>query len=349
MECRSATVPGQITCRIRCGYHRAVHSRQQPNYTQLLLKISGADPRVRAYAAVASRNPLRHRPLRPYIATFGYAHARTHCVLCCGISVAASSMHLSSVCERRWRIARPMQHPEESLMRPWQSIAIALAAAPTLSAYADDRTSTTSQSSATSAAGGSMGTTAEGQRGTTGMSTGGTTSTTSGQHGMDHSRMDSATAAEMKNISTEKFFEKAAAAGMKEVQAAELALKNAQSDQVKSFARKMITDHTKQNSRLTTMAAQNNVKLQQELPAKDKAEIEKLRNAKGATFDTAYAQAMEKDHQKAVALFQGCADSGKVANDVKSFCRESIATLQQHLQAANALDSGTSRAASTDE
>jgi putative membrane protein len=220
-----------------------------------------------------------------------------------------------------------------------------------LSAYADDRTSTSSQSSATSAAGGSVGTSPESQRGTTGtgMSTGGTTGTSSGQHGMDHSRMDSATAAEMKNITTEKFFEKAAAAGMKEVQAAELALKNAQSDQVKSFARKMITDHTKQNSRLTTMAAQNNVTLQKDLPAKDQAEIEKLRNAKGATFDTAYAQAMEKDHQKAVALFQGCANSGKVASDVKSFCRENLATLQEHLQAANTFDSGTSRAASTDE
>lgn len=211
-------------------------------------------------------------------------------------------------------------------MRTWKSVALALAVATTVSAYADDRTSTTGT--------------------TTGAS--GTMSDHTHSNGTPSAmRNDPA----LQNLTTEKFFNTAAAAGMKEVQAAELALHNSTNEQVKSFARQMISDHTKQNSQLTTLAAQNNVPVPKDLPSKEKADIEKLRAATGTTFDTAYAQQMKMDHEKAIALFQGCANGNQIKNDVRKFCRDSLATLEEHSQAASNLDTrpNATRAASTDE
>jgi putative membrane protein len=243
-----------------------------------------------------------------------------------------------------------------SHMRTWQSIAIAVAVATALQVHADDRANT-SQNSNVTASGSPQGATMDRSSSDASSMSHDAKATASDAmaegkskaHDAHMAGTSAATAAEMKNISTEKFLHKAAAAGMKEVQAAELALRNSQSDDVKAFARKMISDHTKQNSQLTTLAAQNDVQVPKELSEKDKAQVEKLRTATGASFDTAYAKQMQADHAKAVTLFESCADSKNVAADVKSFCRQSVNTLQQHAQAATKLDTGMTRAASADE
>lgn len=225
-------------------------------------------------------------------------------------------------------------------MRTWPSIAIALTVATTLQAYANDRTSMPSVEGGNTPGVGS------------GMSSEQRARSDGDTQGHDaHGSSSAAAVEELKNITTEKFFREAAAAGTKEVQAAELALRNGKSDRVKTFARDMISDHTKQNSRLTTLAAQNDVQVPRDLPEKDKADIEKLRTTTGATFDTTFAQQMQMDHAKAVALFQACANSSKVAKDVQAFCRENVATLQEHSRDARGLDTGagSTRAASADE
>ncbi|MET0985202.1 MAG: DUF4142 domain-containing protein [Steroidobacteraceae bacterium] len=249
-------------------------------------------------------------------------------------------------------------------MRTWKSVAFALAVATTLSAYADDRTNSSSGNTPNSAAdtrSGSSTNAAMPDR--TESTTSGTSSSSTPAAGAsssdmmsDHSHMTGSTAAtrndpELQNLTTEKFFNKAAAAGMKEVQAAELALRSSKSDQVKSFARQMVSDHTKQNSRLTTLAAQNNVQVLKDLPAKDKADLDALRAATGSTFDTTFSQQMRTDHEKAVALFQSCANGNKIASDVRKFCRDSLPTLEEHNHAAGNLETrpNTTRAASTDE
>lgn len=249
-------------------------------------------------------------------------------------------------------------------MRTWKSIALALAVATTLSAYADDRTNTNSSGTPNSAAdtryGSSTNTAMPDRTEPTGGTSSSSSTRASGTAGSDtmsdHAHMSGSTAAtrndpELQNLTTEKFFHTAAAAGMKEVQAAELALRNGKSDQVKSFARQMVSDHTKQNSQLTTLAAQKNVQVPKDLPAKDEADIEKLRAATGSTFDTTFSQQMKLDHEKAVALFQSCANGKKIASDVRKFCSDSLPTLEEHNQAASNLQtrSTTTRAASTDE
>ena len=138
---------------------------------------------------------------------------------------------------------------------------------------------------------------------------------------------------------------------MKEVHAAELALRSSKSDPVKSFARQMVSDHTKQNSQLTTLAARHNVNVPQDLPDKEKAQIDKLRATTGATFDTTFVEQMETDHEKALALFQSCSTSEAIAADVRKFCRDSLPTLEQHHKLVENLESreNMSRSVGTDE
>ncbi len=54
---------------------------------------------------------------------------------------------------------------------------------------------------------------------------------------------------------------KAAKGGMMEVAMGRLAAQNAQSDDVKSFGKRMVTDHSKANDELKSIAAKKGVKL----------------------------------------------------------------------------------------
>jgi putative membrane protein len=134
----------------------------------------------------------------------------------------------------------------------------------------------------------------------------------------------------------EAFVKTAAIAGMAEVDHGELAATNAESNDVKAFAQKMVADHSKANDELKTIASQKNVMLPTELDAKHKAMQAKLSKLKGAAFDRAYMSHMVTAHKEAVALFQREATSGKDA-DVKAFAEKTLPTVQAHLKAAQDL------------
>src|SRR5438046_9796137 len=89
------------------------------------------------------------------------------------------------------------------------------------------------------------------------------------------------------------FMKKAAKGGMMEVAMGKLAEQNGQSDDVKSFGKRMVTDHSKANDELKSIASQKNVTL----PAKEP----KI----SWSSDKVYMDAMVKDHEKDLAEFQG--------------------------------------------
>jgi putative membrane protein len=134
------------------------------------------------------------------------------------------------------------------------------------------------------------------------------------------------------------FAKSAAAGGLAEVQGGQLALKNAQSDQVKQFAQKMIDDHTKANDDLKQVAEKNNLTLPTEPTAKDQAEMKKLEGLQGAAFDKAYMAHMVKDHTKDSKEFHKEADTGK-NQDLKDFAQKYASVIDQHLQLAKDVNS----------
>jgi len=132
-----------------------------------------------------------------------------------------------------------------------------------------------------------------------------------------------------------QFANKAAAGGMAEVKLGELALKNASSSDVKTFAQRMVDDHTKGGVKLKSLAAKDNIVLPSDVDAKDKALYDRLAKMQGADFDRAYMRDMVKDHKTDVSEFQKEANSGK-NTDMKQFASETLPTLQDHLRMAQA-------------
>ncbi len=117
------------------------------------------------------------------------------------------------------------------------------------------------------------------------------------------------------------FMKKAATGGMMEVAMGRLAEQKAQSEDVKSFGKRMVTDHSKANDELKKIAAQKNVKL----PAKEPTV--------SWSSDKAYMDMMVKDHEKDLAEFQEEAKSGSDA-DVKKFAEDTAKVVQEHLDLA---------------
>ena len=87
----------------------------------------------------------------------------------------------------------------------------------------------------------------------------------------------------------EKFVMDAAQGGMLEVQLGTLATQKAASDDVKQFGQRMVDDHSKANTELTTLAGQKNITLSTALDAKNQAMVDKLSKLSGAALGGATA------------------------------------------------------------
>ncbi|RQS14806.1 DUF4142 domain-containing protein [Burkholderia sp. Bp8998] len=132
-----------------------------------------------------------------------------------------------------------------------------------------------------------------------------------------------------------EFVDKAAIAGKAEVQASQLALKQAQSPDVRAFAKRMVADHGQAAAKLNEIAARKGMKPQADQISDP--DVEALRGKSGHDFDTAYVAAVGPDaHHKAVALFEGEARDGKDAQ-LRAFAQSTLPTLKHHLSMAEAL------------
>src|ERR1700744_2087986 len=132
------------------------------------------------------------------------------------------------------------------------------------------------------------------------------------------------------------FATKAASGGLAEIQTAQMAKQKAESPQVKTFADRMITDHTQANTDLQQIAQQENLALPTEPSKQERSAAQRVGDMTGAAFDRTYAQEEVRDHQQDIALFQQEADSGRDPA-LKQFAQKTLPTLRQHLQIAAAL------------
>jgi putative membrane protein len=127
------------------------------------------------------------------------------------------------------------------------------------------------------------------------------------------------------------FARNVAAANTFEIQSSELAQQRAQSAEVKSFAQKMISDHTKAGQEFkSALQAADISPPPEQLDAKQKATLAKLQKEQGAAFDKAYISAQLTGHQQAVALFRNYSKAGKTA-PLKDFAQKTLPTIEQHL------------------
>jgi putative membrane protein len=131
-----------------------------------------------------------------------------------------------------------------------------------------------------------------------------------------------------------RFVNKAADEGKAEVAIAQLAAQRATSSEVKSFAQKLVDDHSKVNAELTSLASQKNVKVDTD-DDKDRA-YKRLNKKTGSEFDQEFVEHMIDEHEKDIKMFEKAANDAKDA-EVRAFAAKHVDHLREHLQAAQSL------------
>lgn len=143
-----------------------------------------------------------------------------------------------------------------------------------------------------------------------------------------HARADSASNPD------QTFADKAATGGLAEVEMGKLAQKHAQGTEAKQFGKKMVTDHSKANAELKTLAKKKGMTLPTKLTPEQQATYDGLAKLNGAEFDTAYMKDMQKDHDEDVAEFKKEADNGQDP-DLKKWAGKTLPVLQTHDEMAH--------------
>jgi len=140
------------------------------------------------------------------------------------------------------------------------------------------------------------------------------------------------TAPTSQDFSERAFVSKALEGGEAEVQFGQLAQQKSQSNDVKQFAQKMVSDHSQMADKwFKPVAKQLGVSEPKGPSKKDKKEIAKLQGLSGDDFDREYITMMVKDHQQDLKDFK---DEAQVAQDpnVKQVAQQGSNIISQHLQ-----------------
>ena len=124
--------------------------------------------------------------------------------------------------------------------------------------------------------------------------------------------------------------------GKAEVELAQDALSHAENADVKSFAQKLVDDHTKANGELETYATGHGVTIPSEMEGKMKEAKERLMKLTGKNFDQAFVKQMVEDHTSTIKAFEDESKKG-TDTDLKAWVDKTLPTLRDHLKMAENL------------
>lgn len=127
-----------------------------------------------------------------------------------------------------------------------------------------------------------------------------------------------------------QFMRVAAAAGLSEVQEGQLAQSKGAAA-VQQVGTRMVTDHTKINQELMSLAQRKGVTLSSSVTNVQAAQAAHLKEMGGASFDRLYLRDQRRAHEQAIKLFQTEAQKG-TDPDLKQFASTNFPTLQEHLK-----------------
>jgi putative membrane protein len=123
-----------------------------------------------------------------------------------------------------------------------------------------------------------------------------------------------------------------------EIQIGHLVLKQGASEAVRNFGQRMITDHTRLENEITTVAAKIGITPPTALAPDDQALLSKLQGKSGADFDATYVNAMVEGHRKAVQLYK-TEETGAQDPAVKRIATRGEPVIAEHLRMAEHLQS----------
>lgn len=130
------------------------------------------------------------------------------------------------------------------------------------------------------------------------------------------------------------FVNEAARGGKMEVKLGQLAQQRAFHSEVKQFGARMITDHTRLNTELGSVATSIGLTVPTDLSSEQQAEYNRLSRLSGAKFDEAYMDLMAKNHTNDLAAFQK-EETATQNQKLKKMIANAIPVIQEHLNMAN--------------
>jgi putative membrane protein len=137
---------------------------------------------------------------------------------------------------------------------------------------------------------------------------------------------------------TEDFVKEVAISDMFEIEASKLAQQKGNAAE-KTFASKMVDDHTKTSTELKGLVSGGKVKA--ELPtaidSSHQSKLDKLKGASGQDFSSDFDSVQVSAHKDAVSLFERYAKGGDDPK-LKDWAGKTLPALQHHLEMAQALD-----------
>jgi len=139
------------------------------------------------------------------------------------------------------------------------------------------------------------------------------------------------------------FLADALRANIAEVKLGQLAAERAQNLQVRQYGDMLRKDHTKSLEKASSLASEIGVPASSELTDQQRKQFESLQKLSGEEFDTTFLSQMVREHQTDIAKFSAQAQSGSDP-EVMAFAKETLPTLQAHLQQAQSIQSALASA-----
>lgn len=202
-------------------------------------------------------------------------------------------------------------------------------------------TSDSSGSSGTSGASGSSGSSgASGTSGASGSSADSSAQPSSGASTAGSSASGAAASGKALSKSDQGIMRELAQSNLAEIEAGKLALSQSKNDEVKSFAQKMVDDHTQAQQELEQLAQAKGVTLPTEPDSKHKTAMKKLGALEGDKFDKQYmAQGGMKDHRDTHKLLNR-AEKRASDSELKALVTKMQPIVADHMKMAQDMKGG---------
>lgn len=121
-----------------------------------------------------------------------------------------------------------------------------------------------------------------------------------------------------------------------EIQTSRLALQKSKSQAVRSYAQRMIQEHTKSTQQLKQLAQQKEVTLPTDVGAENQPLLKQLKQLSGTAFDQAYMNGQVQAHSKTQQRYQAYLRQGQDPQ-LKTFASRIAPIVAEHLQMARSM------------
>lgn len=133
----------------------------------------------------------------------------------------------------------------------------------------------------------------------------------------------------------QEFFRLAYQGNNAEIQTSRLALERSQNDDIRDYAQRMITEHTRANEQLTRYATQQNIQLPSErVDPLNQAIAARLGQLSGEAFEQAYVEAQTNAHLRTIALYRTEIAQGQTQG-LRTYASQLLPNIEQHYEMAS--------------